>query len=176
MNLKYISINSKDVWCFNFLKPLELTFHFDWWGSYIFRWNKMLFLQTERLLDVFILCTRTSHRGRGIAGQLVKTAMESARSEGLTTAVSMGLSNYSQRIFRKMGFVEQNCIEYSDYTQVLHHCGFYKKNRSTNRQIYKRNAASHQWMCWVLGNSSVHRQFRDWIFELRIILLDVERK
>jgi len=76
-----------------------------------------LFEKTERVLDLFILCTSTSHRGRGIAGQLVRTTMDSARSEGLKGVVSMGLSNYSQKIFRRMGFEERNCIEYSDYTQ-----------------------------------------------------------
>ena len=67
---------------------------------------------------MFILCTRASHRGRGLAGQLVKTALENAKSEGLTGVFSMGLSNYSQRIFRRMGFVERNSLEYSQYTQV----------------------------------------------------------
>ena len=38
-------------------------------------------IKTDKLLDVFILCTRTSHRGRGLAGQLVKTALENAKSE-----------------------------------------------------------------------------------------------
>ena len=39
-------------------------------------------------------------------------------SEGLSGVFSLGLSNYSQRIFRRMGFVERNCLEYSQYTQV----------------------------------------------------------
>ena len=41
----------------------------------------MTVYQTDKLLDVFILCTRASHRGRGLAGQLVKTALENAKSE-----------------------------------------------------------------------------------------------
>ena len=85
-------------------------------------WDNMLFVvKTDKLLDVFILCTRASHRGRGLAGQLVKTALENAKSEGLTGVFSMGLSNYSQRIFRRMGFQERNSLEYSQYTQVNRH-------------------------------------------------------
>ena len=48
----------------------------------------------------------------------MKTALENAKSEGVTGVFSMGLSNYSQKIFRRMGFLERNSLEYSQYTQV----------------------------------------------------------
>ena len=76
--------------------------------------------QTERLLDLFILCTRSSHRGQGLAGQLVKTALESASEEGVRGVVSLALSNYTQKIFRRLGLTELNPIDYADYNQVIY--------------------------------------------------------
>ena len=76
--------------------------------------------QTERLLDLFILCTRSSHRGQGLAGQLVKTALESASEEGVRGVVSLALSNYTQKIFRRLGWTELNTIDYADYNQVIY--------------------------------------------------------
>ena len=79
-----------------------------------------LSIQTERLLDLFILCTRSSHRGQGLAGQLVKTALESASEEGVRGVVSLALSNYTQKIFRRLGWTELNTIDYADYNQVIY--------------------------------------------------------
>ena len=53
-----------------------------------------------------------------ILGLSVRAAVDFARSEGVGQAYSMGLSNFSQRIFRKMGFKEKDRIEFKDYTQV----------------------------------------------------------
>ena len=98
----------------------------------------MVNFQQDTILDVFIVCSRSSHRGQGIAGQLglfkysqicfdndlyfkhvlVRAAVDFARSEGVVQAYSMGLSNFSQRIFRKMGFEERGSIKFKDYTQV----------------------------------------------------------
>ena len=70
------------------------------------------------MLDLFILCTRSSHRGQGVGGQLISLALENAAAEGLPAAYSMGLSNFSQKIFKKMDFEERVEIVYEDYQQV----------------------------------------------------------
>ena len=70
------------------------------------------------MLDIFILCTRRSHRGQGLATRLVNMALDSAREEGLRAAYAMGLSAFSQKIFRKMEFTEKVEILYKDYCQV----------------------------------------------------------
>jgi len=80
--------------------------------------NCDLYATTERLLDLFILCTRSTHRGQGIAGQLVRAAIDGAKSEGIAEVFAMGLSNYSQRIFRNMDFNERASIDYADYKQA----------------------------------------------------------
>ena len=69
------------------------------------------------MLDIFILCTRSSHRGKGVGGQLISRALETAAAEGIREAFSMGLSNFSQKIFKKMDFEEKVEICYEDYCQ-----------------------------------------------------------
>ena len=49
---------------------------------------------------------------------IVQTAVENAQVEGISQAYSMGLSNYSQKIFTNMGFEEKKSIDYSEYQQV----------------------------------------------------------
>ena len=49
---------------------------------------------------------------------LVQTSVENAQVEGISQAYSMGLSNYSQKIFTNMGFEEKKSINYSEYQQV----------------------------------------------------------
>ena len=53
-----------------------------------------------------------------ISRHTVRAAVDCGRSEGIKQAYSMGLSNFSQRIFRKMGFTERDSIEFKDYTQA----------------------------------------------------------
>ena len=48
----------------------------------------------------------------------VHAAIDGAKSEGISEVFSMGLSNYSQRIFRNMGFNERASIDYVDYKQA----------------------------------------------------------
>ena len=69
------------------------------------------------MLDIFILCTSSSHRGKGVGGQLISRALETAAAEGIRAAFSMGLSNFSQKIFKKMDFEEKVEICYEDYCQ-----------------------------------------------------------
>ena len=70
------------------------------------------------MLDLFILCTKVSHRGQGVGGELVARAVDAAAADGLVAVYSMGLSSFSQKIFTKMGFEQQVEIVYGDYTQV----------------------------------------------------------
>ena len=69
------------------------------------------------MLDLFILCTKVSHRGHGVGGELVRRVVDAA-ADGLVAVYSMGLSSFSQKIFTKMGFEQQVEIVYGDYTQV----------------------------------------------------------
>ena len=48
----------------------------------------------------------------------VRAAVENAKTEGVREAYSMGLSNFSQKIFRRMGFTQRASIAYHDYKQV----------------------------------------------------------
>ena len=48
----------------------------------------------------------------------VRAAVENAKTEGVREAYSMGLSNFSQKIFRRMGFTQRASIDYHDYKQV----------------------------------------------------------
>lgn len=68
-------------------------------------------------MDIFILCTRHAYRGQGIASNLVHTALDNARAEGVEEVFSMGLSNFSKKIFTRMGFTERASIHYCDYDQ-----------------------------------------------------------
>lgn len=74
-------------------------------------------LETDKVLDLFILSTRQSSRQRGVGSLLVKRALEHAAQEGVCGACTMGLSIYSQKIFTKLGFRPQVEIEYGSYTQ-----------------------------------------------------------
>ena len=81
----------------------------------------MIFIsKNEEMLDIFILCTKSSHRGQGVGGQLISKALETAAADGIGAAFSMGLSNFSQKIFKKMEFEEKVEICYEDYCQVWH--------------------------------------------------------
>ena len=48
----------------------------------------------------------------------MRAAVENAKTEGVREAYSMGLSNFSQKIFRRMGFTQRASIAYHDYKQV----------------------------------------------------------
>ena len=72
------------------------------------------------MLDIFILCTKSSHRGQGVGGQLISFALETAAEEGIRAAFSMGLSNYSQKILMKMEFEKKVEMCSDDYCQVGH--------------------------------------------------------
>ena len=65
-----------------------------------------------------MLCTKSSHRGQGVGSLLISRALESGKAEGVNAAYSMGLSNFSQKIFKKMDFAEEVEIEYEDYCQA----------------------------------------------------------
>ena len=48
----------------------------------------------------------------------MRAAVENAKTEGVREAYSMGLSNFSQKIFRRLGFTQRASIAYHDYKQV----------------------------------------------------------
>ena len=77
-----------------------------------------LIFKVDPMLDIFMLCTKSSHRGQGVGSLLISRALESGAAEGLRAAYSMGLSNFSQKIFKKMDFEEKVEIEYEDYCQA----------------------------------------------------------
>jgi ribosomal protein S18 acetylase RimI-like enzyme len=66
-------------------------------------------------LHLFLLGVSTVFTGRGIAQRLVSESLTRAGRHGYRIAVTEATNVVSQRVFRKLGFVEQVRRSYADY-------------------------------------------------------------
>ena len=65
-------------------------------------------LETNRVLDIFMLCTSKAAAGRGIASALMGEALNVASKAGIRGLECMALSLYTQRICQRLNFQDVN--------------------------------------------------------------------
>jgi len=65
---------------------------------------------------LFMVAVAEAATSRGIAGRLVQTCIDNAKQLGYTTAITEATGSASQRVFRKLGFVDALVTPYKDFT------------------------------------------------------------
>ena len=64
--------------------------------------------------EISTVCTDPAHRGRGLAGQLVRALVASARERGDTPFLHVAVDNTNaERLYRAMGFTERRRVVFS---------------------------------------------------------------